>query len=731
MNKSSICVKNKLSTNFYYLLLFVALTIVLLLAGYSTIGPFIFGDESTYMSIARNMAFKGKFEPDHQYNPLYPFLISLAFHFFEMEGVYIWARVLNAASFAIAVFPIVFFSQEIGFAKRPSLILATLSVLLPAGAFIHVIWADPLMFPLIASGMLFAYKYFKTTYWRDAFFAGAFFGLAYLVKQYGLGIVVVLSTVTFIWAILPSSEKKNRFVGFISTVLGSAVFVAPLVLRNSLKEQANVLGYQSHFDDYWTKYQELELFDYTGQVLNALSFQISGIVFASWGLLVIFVFGLVFMWRNHPKEQVLFGVFLLLSLGAIVGVSSVHSFTYKLPFMSNGRYYGPLMPFVIILGFRWSQFSLSNEVMSSHGYRPFFFTTPGLIIIFGIIGLITWYSSPLEALIAINMIHNPDVSFLNLFLSHDNIPWGRGAGPAPVDPIWQILVALIPAVMTAIILFGFKSFPKIALAAVICMLSYQSFEAHRYVRKLGATHFNQNSIVRYALDLKENGISVGYDKESFDSSAMFFSRFWYGPHLYPNYDPLAFLGKADFVFGPSKIDDKNTVAYFDLGPGKIGGSAGSLLTFKAPANVNHQLCEKGNLKLENAYQVYDTKSSVLSGHAGNGIQRIGITVFPMNECGEEEIEFDVIVQGETLYTITAKPTHTVTLQTKVNIPSGDFEITLQPKPGKAWALKGLSLQSLDNKGPEVFVSSKALPFRILKEVGKWKAFDGRFTDMSP
>ena len=42
-------------------------------------GPFIFGDESTYFQLARNLAAGGGFSGHTQYGPLYPALISAFF----------------------------------------------------------------------------------------------------------------------------------------------------------------------------------------------------------------------------------------------------------------------------------------------------------------------------------------------------------------------------------------------------------------------------------------------------------------------------------------------------------------------------------------------------------------------------------------------------------------------------------------------------------------------------
>ncbi|GGF66597.1 hypothetical protein GCM10011332_20910 [Terasakiella brassicae] len=686
------------------------------------------------MQIARNFALYGRFDPDTQYNPLYPLLIAPAFHLFGMEGVYLWARLLSAISFALAAVPVYFFAKELDFPKNGCRIIAILSVLLPSGVFTHIIWGDPLMFPLIAAGVLFTLKYFKTAHLVFALVAGMFFGLSYVAKQYGLGLGIAATLSALLWGIVSYKTHKHRVWGAFAYLLGIAIFISPLVIRNALKPEGNVVGYQSHFDEYSKTITEKPFLEFIGTFADALSYQVSGLIFSTWGLLpIVAVFFIVYWKKIKSHEFWLFWV-LLFSLGGLVLLSSVHMISYKLPHLANGRYYATVTPFVIILGLRWlytvfarkkNTEKINNTAQTNATREPFKFLLIKLILpSFLIIVFFLISHTPLHGLIPLGLVHNPELSFMNYFLHNDNIPWTHGIGRAPATMEWIIAIALLPVFTLCLFIAGYRYKSRILFLLPIMFVLYQSYDAHRYGRKLGDVHFHQNNILRYVTTLKEDKISFGFDKESFDASAMFFAQFWLGPSQYPYYDPVAFMGTAKFTFSPSAVLPNIPQIIYDRGTAVRGPSAEELIKFGSTEGVVLLPCHhKTPAFPDGYYQIAGHTPMSLRGKTGHAIKKISVTVPASTSCDSKIAEFDVRINGKQLFRINAHSLYDVTLETEVDVPAGEYEIQVIPVEGKIWALKGVSFESTHNNRPGIMVSAKPLPFPILKESWKWKIYD--------
>jgi len=332
--------------------------LIIYIFGSSITGPFIFLDESTYFTIARNIAESGRFYPDQQYNPLYPIIISLAFFVENIVLTYDIARIINIILFSLTVIPVYYFSRELNFSRFVSFVFGTMAICL---AFIHLIWAEPLQYIIIATGMLFSLRYFNRRTILDGALAGLFFGLAFLSKQYGLVFSISLLLTVFFSIVLSSTERKKNLLGFVSIIFGTTICVLPLLVHNSLVRTGSAIGYQSHFDTWLQKYSDLGLFSYIEALSETFLYQLSGIVFGTFGLVVLLVLCLVFTWRKLPREQILFVVFLLIGLGALVFVSTVHMLGYNTPYLPNGRYYASVTPFIVIISIKWSHIMVRDN----------------------------------------------------------------------------------------------------------------------------------------------------------------------------------------------------------------------------------------------------------------------------------------------------------------------------------------------------------------------------------
>lgn len=693
--------------------------LIIFIFGSSITGPFIFADESHYFAIARNIAESGRYYPDDQYNPLYPIIISVAFFVENIVWTYDIARIINIILFSLIVIPVYYFSRELNFGRFVSFVFGTMAICLPSGAFIHLIWAEPLQYITIATGMLFSLRYFNRRNILDGALAGLFFGLAFLTKQYGLAFAIALVFTASLWAYLANRERKRKFLGLLSILLGSTICVLPLFIRNALSRSGNVLGYQSHFDVWLQKYSDLGAFNYFHSFTETFLYQLSAISFETWGLVVPVFVGLVFAWRKLPREQVLFVVFLLMGLGALVVVSTVHMLGYNTPYLPNGRHYASVTPFIVIISIKWFQILVKDNEKKQ---TIFLFQPLGFLLICTAIGLLVWLCSPLKSLHHLSLVTNPEFSFLNYFINDNSWKWDMNP---EVDTNWRIYVALIPAVMLLMFNYGIRWFPKIISVLIISMILFQSYEAHHFVARLGTSDLN--NVIRFALDSSvEDGAEIRFDSYGNEGSSPFLAQFWFDSDTLPYYDPLAFTGQVAVNF---KRLDANSMPQIELTRGQysVVNLKPKLLDISNFSESNVQYCEGNELPEsgETRQQIYGVQPITLAGVSENGLQSIVITLAPIKHCAHQKIHFDVTVQGRIIGTISADENLTVSLAKKLDVLPGKFNITLSPKTGSAWALKSIDLVIQNQDTPDLYVSKQLLPMHVAFESGNWHVYDRR------
>lgn len=705
------------------------LSLTLYLVGNTINGPFIFGDESTYFSIARNIAENSRFFPDTQYNPLYPFIISFSFISQNITLAYDIARLINIVAFSLSIIPIYYFARELKFDQVTSLAFGALAVCLPFGAFIHLIWAEPLLYPTVAAGMLFSIRYFKTGTIPNGALAGFFFGLAFLAKQYGLVFATALAFVAFVWTVSSSSLRKQKFMGFLAVMLGSSVCVIPLIIRNAFVRTGNMIGYQSHFDVYLQKYADLGLSDFLLSVAESIFFQLSGIVFGTWGLIVPLVLGVILLGRQLPRDQLMFVFFLLIGLGALVIVSAIHMLGFNLPHLPNGRYYASITPFIAIVGIRWIPLLVSCNRQHPHAaYRLW-----SISIATAASSLLVWLYSPLKALFALSLVTNPELSFLNRLVNDINGNGWVWALEGLVEPDHRILVAVFPLAMLLAFAFGLKYAPKASALIIAGLMLFQGYDAHRFVVLLASSGHAQNEVMRFALDsVEEQGATFGFDPDAANGNSPFLGQFWLGSTTLPNFDPFVFMNHATISFRNASNTSDPPEIVLSRGERSIVNSNIGLLAIRNFTETSVQFCQNHDTAAinESHQQIFGMQPVTLEGMTEKGLQRMAITVAPVNGCVDQPIEFDVIVQGQTIGTIVSEADLTVSLVKSLNIMPGKFDITLSPKPGNVWTLQSVELTSSSQSSPDLLVSRQILPMPVILKSDKWFIYDRRQTNLA-
>lgn len=129
----------------------------LLLAG-RTVAPWIMVDELIYSELAKSVAGSGHFlirgVPSGGYGFVYPLLIAPAFRFFaDVPSAYAVAKAINAVVMSLAAVPAYFLARRL-LARRPSLAVAVLSVLIPSMLYTGNLMTENVFYPLFVLACL-------------------------------------------------------------------------------------------------------------------------------------------------------------------------------------------------------------------------------------------------------------------------------------------------------------------------------------------------------------------------------------------------------------------------------------------------------------------------------------------------------------------------------------------------------------------------------------------------
>jgi 4-amino-4-deoxy-L-arabinose transferase-like glycosyltransferase len=194
-------------------------------------------DETYYYILGRNLvtglgyALNGL--PHTAFPPLFPLLVGLTSLLFP--DVHVATSLVSAAAGALLPVPVYFLAKEI-YGRRAAAFAAFAAAVWPALFFFAMVsvsypsqmyfGSEPLYVTVIAAGMLFIYRLARRGGWRNAILAGAFFGLASLVRNEGPVVFAFL----FLWlvAALALSRRLWKPRGALQAALAAAAMLAVL-----------------------------------------------------------------------------------------------------------------------------------------------------------------------------------------------------------------------------------------------------------------------------------------------------------------------------------------------------------------------------------------------------------------------------------------------------------------------------------------------------------------------
>ena len=201
----------------YLVLIFLAFVILKVILSSFVVTPGPYSDGYIYLKMARSFFYNGVFDihgvPSHQFPPLYPMIISVAYLFKDMQIIFFFIKLINAILSSLIIFPAFLLAKEF-LTEKKSLLFAVLISVLPSNfSFSQYIMAENLFYPLFLFSIYFMYKSFTTKYYKYDILAGLFIGLSVLTRYIGIVLIPAffLSCILY-FVITKRLELKKRIV---------------------------------------------------------------------------------------------------------------------------------------------------------------------------------------------------------------------------------------------------------------------------------------------------------------------------------------------------------------------------------------------------------------------------------------------------------------------------------------------------------------------------------------
>jgi len=393
--------------------------------------PSIFADEMVYSIMAKNFFQFGNFvidgAPSHQYPPLYPIVISVAYIFGDMKVTYTVIKIINCFIMPMIVFPVWWISKNL-LSKRESTSLAFLVLLLPS-TFLYpfVVMSEALFYPLFLVSLIVTTKSVTETSRKWDILCGILIGLCYLTKMIGLVLIIALPFIILSKVVLSRKSKRQKlgvlreclillrkkwlvFFALIMTVL-------PWLIRNGIYfgfTIKGILGYSIIFSKIGVVH--FSLINY----LNYLGMNVGYIVLASGFIFPVMSLVLLYLlydrkqlWKSREYDYLLNFVLVSgISCMLLVLLVSFHTYIFHYSItpdsptflvVAHGRFMGPILPILLIMGFIGFKYS---NVQNSSPPRPVVFFISVAICSGLMIPLLT------PQLVWINEITTPDLLYI-------------------------------------------------------------------------------------------------------------------------------------------------------------------------------------------------------------------------------------------------------------------------------------------------------------------------------
>jgi len=292
--------------------------------GASITGPFIFGDECEYLLYGHDLFAGADLSKHTQYGILYPIFVAIFFHFGDVTSVYGELRAFNILVFISSVVPAFLFARAL-FPYKPVywFLFSAFVVTTSFGAYVDVIWAEPLYFALFQYLILSLFLFYQRPRLVTGCIAGVLLGLLFNAKP-GAGIIVQLAafiSLIALWGTETKRPARSTLLGpMLAMVVASGVLTVPCIVRN-LSLGVGVIGYQGVTQDLKTLIAEVGGFEVATKTFLRSFYQLSYLFVATWGLLGVLVVVPFWRWKACPATLRGLTVFLVTSVIGLIALA--------------------------------------------------------------------------------------------------------------------------------------------------------------------------------------------------------------------------------------------------------------------------------------------------------------------------------------------------------------------------------------------------------------------------
>jgi len=340
---------------FWYLIFVIVKSIL----SYFIPSPSAFSDEYLYAKTARDLFYSFSFNSYdiglRHYPPLYPILLSITYFFKNMNIIYPAMKILNAIVSSLIIFPSWLLAKEF-MSKRKAFYISLMISILPSNfSFSEYLMSENLFYPLFLFSIYFLYKAFTKNNYLFNILAGVFIGLSSLTRNLGIGLMIPVIILLFVY------PRKKHFL----ILLSSLIFILPWMLRNLLTFGFNI---GNIFGGY--RPPPGTVFSYGGFLS-----------FVTWGLLYLGYFvlasGIIFPLTSFNyfnqnlkfKKVKIYFVICSLTFVIFLGMLAKHnvglilydSFFSWLSGRPLGRYLDQFLPLILISGFAGFKIKKTNK----------------------------------------------------------------------------------------------------------------------------------------------------------------------------------------------------------------------------------------------------------------------------------------------------------------------------------------------------------------------------------
>jgi hypothetical protein len=488
----------------------------LYLHGLKITGPFIFADESTYASFARNIAEGKSILSFTQYGPLYPLLTSPLFLMGNMVSTYKLIKIFNIFAFISSVIPAYLLGKTLFTNLWLRTLLPVIVLITPFSGLVYLIWAEPLYIPLFYWTCFLLCTFTKNPTATKGLVLALLAALLYYTKP-AAGLIVEIAIlltlflyITFTW----NTNRKKNIILTSAILLTYIAFTLPWMLHYH-HLGLSIVGYPSATHALSNNLLKLGYFTFIMNFFYGLFYQFSYVIVGSLGLIGI-CFGLgITEWKQlNPSERCITLFILLSTLGLIalsaLGMASFPELDYKMP---NGRYFSLLFPLLI---------ALTLHLLFKTKPQKF------LVLFFIILltTLITFVASPLYSRSPLAFNSMPELSAIIYIIDNKLVSW-RAIIEEPSFSL-RLNVALIFGgfALCVMLLRRWTYAPLLTTIAVIYGMWFATGAEQYYIRSIAIGQSGLNNVYIYIVKNNIPSDVLRFDKKLELGNVAFMTQFW-------------------------------------------------------------------------------------------------------------------------------------------------------------------------------------------------------------